>query len=124
MGKNYGKYYRPRNEEPKHEETKEVQTTEEVKAEESKVEYTTTKIGPNSIAQETIEIKKAKVVGAKLVNMRENPSIEANVIAKLPEGTEVLLGESNLFSGKSAWRHIAYGNKTGFMMAQFLKEIK
>lgn len=66
--------------------------------------------------------KKAKVTGAKLVNMRENPNKESNVIDKLKEGTIVEVGESKLLAN-STWTHIKYNEKTGFMMSQFLKEI-
>ena len=71
--------------------------------------------------EEAPHTKRAKVAGAKLVNMRENPNKSATVIDKLKEGTIVELGESTVVGPE--WSHIKYGNKTGFMMSMFLKEI-
>lgn len=131
--RDYGKYYNK----PKREE---VQTTEEVseasqeeaKTEEQKVEMAisssdkeiVTKVSPHGIEQKPAEDywPKAQVTGAALVNMRENPSTDGKVIEKLKEGTVVIVGESKLLAN-TQWRHIKYGENTGFMMAQFLKEI-
>lgn len=68
------------------------------------------------------EPKKAKVTGAKLVNMRAVASKDGMIIDKLPEGTIVEVGESKLLAN-SGWTHIKYNEKTGFMMTKFLKEI-
>lgn len=138
--KNYQNFYKKNKGEKSNVSTKEVQTTEEVsealqeetKTEEQKVELSisspdkeiVTKVGPSSIEQKPAEDywPKAKVYGAALVNMRENPSTDGKVIEKLKEGTIVIVGESKLLAN-TQWRHIKYGEKTGFMMAQFLKEI-
>lgn len=138
--KNYQNFYKKNKGEKSNVSTKEVQTTEEVseapkeeaKTEEQKVEVAikgpedeiVTKVGPSSIEQKPAKDywPKAKVYGAALVNMRENPSTDGKVIEKLKEGTVVIVGESKLLAN-TQWRHIKYGEKTGFMMAQFLKEI-
>lgn len=138
--KNYQNFYKKNKGEKSNVSTKEVQTTEEVsealqeeaKTEEKKVEVAikgpedeiVTKVGPHGIEQKPAKDywPKAKVYGAALVNMRENPSTDGKVIEKLKEGTVVIVGESKLLAN-TQWRHIKYGEKTGFMMAQFLKEI-
>ena len=113
---NYQNYYKnPKNEEVVNEsvnaQTEEIQPVE--------LEKTTAK--ETEQIKEVPQPKRAKVAGAKLVNMRENPNKSATVIDKLKEGTIVELGESTVVGPE--WSHIKYGNKTGFMMSMFLKEI-
>ena len=115
--KNYQNYYRR----PKEEEH--VNESYKSQAEETKQEpQKESTEQPKEEIKEVSQPKKAKVTGAKLVNMRAIASKDGKIIDKLPEGTIVEVGESKLFVD-TAWAHIKYNDKTGFMMSQFLKEI-
>lgn len=50
------------------------------------------------------------------VKLRKAPTIADNVIAKVPNGTEVLAGTE-----ENGWRTVEYNGKSGYMMAEFLK---
>ena len=49
------------------------------------------------------------------VNVRKTPSLKGALITRIPLGTIV-----NIVSPGEEWCKISYGNKTGYMMAQFL----
>ena len=49
------------------------------------------------------------------VNFRKTPSLKGALITRIPLGTIV-----NIVSPGEEWCKISYGNKTGYMMAQFL----
>ena len=51
----------------------------------------------------------------KTVNMRNNPSRAADVIAQVPLGTPV-----DVIEESGEWNHIGVDGKTGYMMAQYL----
>lgn len=112
--KDYRKFYnKPKKEEtvnePVQEEIKEVQTIEETAetpVEEQKVEEST--------------IRKAKVVGAARVNVRQHPGKDAKVLTVLSENAEVeMLNNSN-----PGWNKVKTpSGAIGYMMSQFLKEI-
>lgn len=105
--KNYGGYYKSNKDEISKPEEPIVEETKETE--------------PAPVVEETKEepkTKMAKVAGASLVNLRENPSTEGKVLDKLKEGTVVEVGEV-----LGAWSHVKHAGKTGFMMSQYLKEI-
>lgn len=57
------------------------------------------------------------VAGTALLNLRERPSLDAPVIAKLPQGAGVFAdGEP----GPEGWLHVCTGRLEGWMMAQYL----
>lgn len=114
---NYQNYYKkPMTEVKVDEEKEEIKDVRTAEAVEESTEQ------PKEEIKEVLQPKKAKVTGAKLVNMRAVASKDGKIIDKLPEGTIVEIGESKLLAN-SGWTHIKYNDKTGFMMSQFLKEI-
>ena len=64
---------------------------------------------------------KAIVINAKRVNMRMDISKDAPVKKVLSSGTEVAILEK---STDGVWSKIKHGSDVGFMMSQYLKEIK
>ena len=58
------------------------------------------------------------VTGAKKVNMRENPNMEAKVLTVLSMGTKV-----EFIDEIGNWAEIKYNDKNGFMMKQYLKHV-
>ena len=117
--KDYRKFYnKPKKEEtvnePVQEEIKEVQTIEETAEtpqEESPVEE-------QKVEESTI--RKAKVVGAARVNVRQNHSKDATVLTVLSENAEVEI----LDSSNPSWEKVKTpSGAIGYMMSQFLKEI-
>lgn len=126
MSKNkcYNNFYKkPHQEEPVNEApVEEVQTTEEIKAEapveEEKVEEAPTKEVIERDLEQEVGKTYAIVSGAKKVNMRENPNIEAKVLTVLSMGTKV-----ELIDEIGNWAEIKYNDEDGFMMKQFLKHV-
>ena len=65
-----------------------------------------------------------KVIGAKSVNVRENPSTSAAVAGKADEGTEVSIsGEATDNAGK-IWYQVSFGNTTGFIRSDYIEVLQ
>ena len=65
-----------------------------------------------------------KVIGAKSVNIRENPSTSAAVAGKADEGTEVSIsGEATDNAGK-IWYQVSFGNTTGFIRSDYIEVLQ
>ena len=83
-----------------------------------------TEVSPKGVTEHTIDEyipKKAIVVNAKRVNMRMDVSKDAPVKKVLSQGTEVAILEK---STNGVWSKIKHDSDVGFMMSQYLKEIK
>lgn len=119
--RNYQNYYsKPVADEPTNEPIE--QKTEDVKEIEVASETVADAVSEETKETETPAItKKAIVINANLVNMRENPVKDAAIICQVKKGTVVEIGSTTILG--SDWSHIKVNNKTGFMMSQFLKEI-
>lgn len=122
--KGYNNFYKkPHQEEPVNEApVEEVQTTEEIKAEapveEEKVEEAPTKEVIERDLEQEVGKTYAIVSGAKKVNMRENPNIEAKVLTVLSMGTKV-----EFIDEIGNWAEIKYNDEDGFMMKQYIKHV-
>lgn len=65
-----------------------------------------------------------KVIGAKSVNVRENPSTSAAVAGKANEGTEVAIsGEATDNAGK-IWYQVSFSNTTGFIRSDYIEVLQ
>lgn len=119
--RNYQNYYgKPVVNEPTNETIE--QQTEEVK-EIDGISETVADAASEEIkeAEAPVATKKAIVINANLVNMRESPVKDAAIICQVKKGTVVEIGSTTILGPD--WSHIKVNNKTGFMMSQFLKEI-
>lgn len=115
-GKNYQQYYNS------HDAKGEANDVFESQAEEIKETVEVAAEQPvEKERKETTEVKQAVVVNANLVNVRKSPAEGSEIIDVVRKGTVVDLGETDVIS--KDWKHIKYGNITGFMMSKFLKEI-
>lgn len=116
--KSYNEYYKPKKEETVENVSEEVQNTEEtVEASPEEKEETTEPV--EEVKEETPEY--FEVVGAGRVNLRLTPSKESKVIAVLSKGEKV---EHINNPAPMGWKRVKYKEFEGFMMSQFLKEIK
>lgn len=57
------------------------------------------------------------VVTGKNLALREGPSTNAKVLTRIPTGTVIKITEE-----PNDWEYVTYGNKSGFVMKQFIKE--
>lgn len=120
--KNYGNYFKkPKVEEPVKDDREEIPTVEEptkTPVEEEKVEEAPTEEVIERDLEQEVGKTYAIVSGAKKVNMRENPNIEAKVLTVLSMGTKV-----EFIDEIGNWAEIKYNDEDGFMMKQFLKHV-
>lgn len=68
------------------------------------------------------------IINSETLNMREGPSLESNIIHKIPANSEVMLMyyDTNTYyikgeSGK--WAHIIYSGQEGWVWGNFIREI-
>lgn len=119
--KDYRKFYnKPKKEEPSNEpitQNEEVQAIEET----AETPQEETPVEEQKVEEPTI--KKAKVVGAARVNVRQHPCKEAKVLTVLSENAEVEILYSGTV-GYVGWEKVKTpSGAIGYMMSQFLKEI-
>lgn len=118
--KDYRKFYnKPKKEETVNESIVKPQTKEIHAAEETQEErYCEAPAEEQEV--EELKIRKAKVVGAARVNVRQHPGKDAKVLTVLSENAEVeMLNNSN-----PGWNKVKTpSGAIGYMMSQFLKEI-
>lgn len=58
---------------------------------------------------------KVGIIAGSVVNLREEPNTSANVLDKLPEGTEV-----KVLSSSDGWHKVIYNGKTGWVCGDYL----
>lgn len=120
--KNYGNYFKkPKVEEPVKDDREEIPAVEEptkAPVEEEKVEEAPTEEVIGRDLEQEVGKTYAIVAGAKKVNMRENPNIEAKVLTVLKMGTKV-----EFIDEIGNWAEIKYNDEDGFMMKQYLKHV-
>ncbi len=120
--KNYGNYFKkPKVEEPVKDDREEIPAVEEstkAPVEEEKVEEAPTEEAIKRDLEQEVDKTYAIVTGAKKVNMRENPNIEAKVLTVLSMGTKV-----EFIDEIGNWAEIKYNDEDGFMMKQYLKHV-
>lgn len=120
--KNYGNYFKkPKVEEPVKDDREEIPAVEEptkAPVEEEKVEEAPTEEVIKRDLEQEVGTTYAIVTGAKKVNMRENPNIEAKVLTVLSMGTKV-----EFIDEIGNWAEIKYNDEDGFMMKQYLKHV-
>jgi len=68
-------------------------------------------------------------ITSNMVNMRDAPSLTSNVLAKLPDSTQVQIiyydQETLFLEGKSGkWAKILYASQEGWVWGNYLKEIQ
>lgn len=127
--RNYDEYYKPKREDkrdhdisssPKAEEVQEPkETVEDIQEEKEEAAEPVEEVK----AEEPVEDAAIffEVIGADRVNFRLTPSKESKVIAVLSKGEKV---ERINNPSPTGWRRVKYKEFEGFMMSQFLKEIK
>jgi N-acetylmuramoyl-L-alanine amidase len=71
-------------------------------------------IDPNETDELWVEIH----TSGSALNMRRWPSFNPNVIAQIPDGTEVPLLRQGLFDGRE-WFKVAYGGQEGWILAKY-----
>lgn len=130
---NYQNFYKPKNQVVTKEpeavteeivESNQDDISKDVVIEPQEEESVLTEVSPKGVTEHTIDEyipKKAIVVNAKRVNMRTDISKDAPVRKVLSEGTAVTILEK---SSDGVWSKIKHDSAVGFMMSQYLKEIK
>ncbi len=110
-------------EDKKEEDKKEEDKKEEDKKEEDKKEEPV-KQEVQFVQVNASTASAGKVIGAKSVNVRENPSTSAAVAGKANEGTEVAIsGEATDNAGK-IWYQVSFSNTTGFIRSDYIEVLQ
>ena len=103
------------------EEEEEESTTQKKDEKEEKKEEEPVKQEVQFVQVNASTASAGKVIGAKSVNVRENPSTSAAVAGKADEGTEVSIsGEATDNAGK-IWYQVSFGNTTGFIRSDYIE---
>ena len=106
------------------EEEEEESTTQKKDEKEEKKEEEPVKQDVQFVQVNASTASAGKVIGAKSVNVRENPSTSAAVAGKADEGTEVSIsGEATDNAGK-IWYQVSFGNTTGFIRSDYIEVLQ
>lgn len=106
------------------EEEEEESTTQKKDEKEEKKEEEPVKQEVQFVQVNASTASAGKVIGAKSVNVRENPSTSAAVAGKADEGTEVSIsGEATDNAGK-IWYQVSFGNTTGFIRSDYIEVLQ
>lgn len=120
--KNYGNYFKkPNVEEPVKDDREEISAVEEstkAPVEEEKVEEASAEEAVERDLEQAVDKTYAIVAGAKKVNMREMPNVEAKVLTVLSMGTKV-----EFIRDLGNWAKVKHNDQDGFMMKQYLKHV-
>ena len=66
-------------------------------------------------------VRKGKVIAKFALNFRKKPAVEAETLEEGP----ILAGEViDILSRRGAWYRVNYKGKNGFVMAEFIEELK
>ncbi|MDY6065519.1 MAG: SH3 domain-containing protein [Finegoldia sp.] len=76
---------------------------------------------PQNPTEQKQEDKNLKV-NVDQLNLRENPSTEANLVGQLPLGTEVKILEENLTGEAEGWVKVEANGLEGYVSKEFLGE--
>lgn len=96
----------------------ENETVEEVQELVTEIPVAIEEVVPEELVIEEFELIPGTVSGCKKLNVRENPSFDADVVCVIPEGCEVEIDESN--STDEFYKVYTAAGMEGYCMKKFI----